>query len=119
MEIGETRSFRKEEPDRDTDPDIGVPRETGRGAQPARTTDGKAVLGAGTEAAGGAAGAGETTGEEERPRGRARGRRPREAWSRSLPRERAPGGTSYVWRYDLEGEQKRGRMFVRKKGDGK
>ena len=119
VEIGETRSFRKEEPDRDTDPDIGVPRETGRGAQPAGTTDGEAVLGAGTEAAGGAAGAGETTGEEERPRGRARGRRPREAWSRSLPRERAPGGTSYVWRYDLEGEQKRGRRFVRKKGGGK
>ena len=119
VEIGETRSFRKEEPDRDTDPDIVVPRETRWEAQPAGTTGGNAVLGAGTEAAGGAAGAEETTGGEERPRGRARGRRPREAWSRSLPREQAPGGMSYIWRYDLKGEQKRGRMFVRKKGGGK
>ena len=111
MVIGKTRSIRKEEPDRHTDPDIGVPREARQEAQLA------GVVGA--QAAGGAAGAEETTGGEGRLRGRAKDRRPREAWSRSLPRERAPGGTSYVWRYDLEGEQKRGRMFVRKKGGGK
>ena len=70
--IGETRTYRRKEPDTHMDADIGAPRRDGQVTRQAET--------AGTAAA---ADLIEAAGERNEPRGRPRVRRPRETWSKS------------------------------------
>ena len=105
-----------EEPQPDTDPDIGAPRRAGQGpgTREGRQAGAPQVRAEGVARGIGGADTDGAAGVSEGPRGR----RPREAWSKSPLRGQAPEGSSYVWRYNLRSGEREGEGCMSGRGKG-